>query len=246
MRASRDLQWVIDAYALSLAALLLTGGSLADLFGRRLVFVLGLGIFTGASLLCGLAGSPLTLNLARGVQGIGGALMFATALALLANAFPGRERGTAFGLWGATTGAAVAVGPLVGGVLTEWLGWEYIFFVNVPIGIGAIFMTLSKVEESRSPAEGRVDWRRAGDVLRRAAVPLVFALIRGNAEGWSVDADRRAARRPRSCCWSPSWSSSAASGCRCSTSRCSATRPSTARRSPRSCCRRRCSRCSST
>src|SRR4051794_5307674 len=142
-----DLQWVIDAYALTLAALLLTGGSLADLFGRRLVFVLGLGIFTAASLLCGLAGSPLALNLSRGVQGIGGALMFATALALLATAFPGRERGTAFGLWGATTGAAVAVGPLVGGVLTEKLGWEYIFFVNVPIGIGAIFMTLAKVDE---------------------------------------------------------------------------------------------------
>ena len=178
-----DLQWVIDAYALSLAALLLTGGSLADLFGRRLVFVLGLGVFTGASLLCGLAGSPLMLNLARAVQGIGGALMFATALALLADAFPGRERGTAFGLWGATTGAAVAVGPLVGGVLTEWLGWEAIFFVNLPIGIGAIFMTLAKVEESRSPAEGRVDW--AGLVTFSAGlVCLVFALIRGNAEGW--------------------------------------------------------------
>jgi EmrB/QacA subfamily drug resistance transporter len=179
-----DLQWVIDAYALSLAALLLTGGSLADLFGRRLVFVLGLGIFTGASLLCGLAGSPVTLNLARGVQGIGGALMFATALALLANAFPGKERGTAFGLWGATTGAAVAVGPLVGGLLTEKLGWEYIFFVNVPIGIGAIFMTLSKVEESRSPAEGRIDW--AGLVtFSGGLLCLVYALIRGNAEGWT-------------------------------------------------------------
>ena len=179
-----DLQWVIDAYALSLAALLLTGGSLADLFGRRLVFVIGLGVFTGASLLCGLAGSPLALNLARGVQGIGGAFMFATALALLANAFPGRERGTAFGLWGATTGAAVAIGPLVGGVLTEKLGWEYIFFVNVPIGIGAIYMTLAKVEESRSPAEGRVDW--AGLLtFSGGLLCLVYALIRGNAEGWT-------------------------------------------------------------
>jgi EmrB/QacA subfamily drug resistance transporter len=178
-----DLQWVIDAYALSLAALLLTGGSLADLFGRRLVFVIGLVIFTTASLLCGLSGSPLMLNLARAIQGIGGALMFATALALLANAFPGRERGTAFGLWGATTGGAVAVGPLVGGALTQGLGWEYIFFVNVPIGIGAMFMTLTKVEESRSPAEGRVDW--AGLVtFSGGLVCLVFALIRGNAEGW--------------------------------------------------------------
>jgi EmrB/QacA subfamily drug resistance transporter len=178
-----DLQWVIDAYALGLAAMLLTGGSLADRFGRRMVFVLGLLIFTGASLVCGLAGSPLMLNVARAVQGTGGALMFATALALLANAFPPNQRGTAFGLWGATTGAAVAVGPLVGGLLTQGLGWEYIFFVNVPIGIGAIAMTLSKVEESRSPAEGRIDWLGLF-TWSGGLVCLVFALIRGNAEGW--------------------------------------------------------------
>ena len=133
-----DLQWVIDAYALALAAFLLTGGSVADLIGRRRVFVIGMAIFTAASLLCGLAGSPLMLNLARALQGVGGALMFATALALLAVAFQGPERGTALGLWGATTGAAVAIGPLVGGVLTQGLGWEAIFFVNVPIGIGTI------------------------------------------------------------------------------------------------------------
>jgi EmrB/QacA subfamily drug resistance transporter len=179
-----DLQWVIDAYALSLAALLLTGGSLADLFGRRLVFVIGLVVFTAASLGCGLAGSPLALNLARAVQGVGGALMFSTALALLASAFQGADRGTAFGLWGATTGAAVAVGPLVGGALTEGLGWEYIFFVNIPIGIGAVVLSLSKVDESRNPAGGRVDW--AGLVTFSAGLfCLVFALIRGNAEGWS-------------------------------------------------------------
>jgi EmrB/QacA subfamily drug resistance transporter len=179
-----DLQWVIDAYAVGLAALLLTGGSLSDRFGRRLVFVIGLAVFTAASLVCGLAGTPLMLNSARAIQGIGGALMFATALALLANAFRPNERGTAFGLWGATTGAAVAVGPLVGGALTEGFGWEYIFFINVPIGIGAIVMTLAKVQESRSPAEGGVDW--AGLVtFSGGLVCLVFALIRGNAEGWS-------------------------------------------------------------
>jgi EmrB/QacA subfamily drug resistance transporter len=179
-----DLQWVIDAYALSLAAFLLTGGSLADLFGRRLVFVIGMGIFTGASLLCGLAGTPLHLNLARALQGFGAALMFATALALLASAFQGRERGTAFGVWGATTGASVAVGPLVGGVLTEGVGWEAIFFVNVPVGIAAIFMTLAKVDESRNPAGGRIDW--GGLVTFSGGLfCLVFALIRGNAEGWT-------------------------------------------------------------
>ena len=162
-----DLQWVIDAYALTLAALLLTGGSLADRVGRRLVFVIGLVIFTVASVLCGLAGAPLTLNLARALQGVGGAFMFATSLALLASAYSGRDRGTAFGLWGATTGAAVAIGPLVGGVLTEGIGWEAIFFVNVPIGIAAVALTLALVEESKDPRGGRP--RRAGHrpVLRR-------------------------------------------------------------------------------
>src|SRR4051794_15954744 len=104
-----DLQWVVDAYALTLAALLLTAGSIADGVGRRRVFVIGLGIFTAASALCGLSTSPLMLNLSRALQGVGGGFMFSTALALLATAYQGRDRGTAFGLWGATTGAAVAV-----------------------------------------------------------------------------------------------------------------------------------------
>jgi EmrB/QacA subfamily drug resistance transporter len=178
-----DLQWVIDAYALTLAALLLTGGSLADLFGRRLVFVIGLVIFTVASALCGLSGTPLVLNLSRALQGIGGAFMFATSLALIAAAFQGRERGTAIGIWGATTGAAVAIGPLVGGVLVDAIGWEAIFYVNVPIGIGAIAMTMAKVEESRNPAGGSVDW--PGLVTFSGALfCLIFGLIRGNTEGW--------------------------------------------------------------
>jgi EmrB/QacA subfamily drug resistance transporter len=178
-----DLQWVIDAYALTLAALLLTGGSLADRVGRRLVFVIGLVIFTVASVLCGLAGAPLTLNLARALQGVGGAFMFATSLALLASAYRGRDRGTAFGLWGATTGAAVAIGPLVGGVLTEGIGWEAIFFVNVPIGIAAIALTLALVEESKDPEAGGLDV--PGTVLFSASLfALIFGLIRGNAEGW--------------------------------------------------------------
>src|SRR3954449_9760706 len=178
-----DLQWVIDAYALTLAALLLTGGSLADLFGRRLVFVIGLVIFTIASLLCGLAGSPLVLNLSRALQGVGGAFMFATSLALIAAAFQGPERGTAIGAWGATIGAAVAVGPLVGGVLVDAIGWEAIFFVNLPIGIGAIALTLAMVDESRNPAGGGIDW--PGLVTFSGALfGLVFGLIRGNVEGW--------------------------------------------------------------
>jgi EmrB/QacA subfamily drug resistance transporter len=178
-----DLQWVIDAYALTLAAALLTGGSVADLIGRRKVFVVGVGVFTFASLLCGLANSPLLLNLARGLQGIGGALMFATSLALLASAYQGRDRGTAIGIWGATIGAAVAIGPLLGGVLTEAIGWEAIFFVNIPIGIGVVAMTMRYVPESRNPAGGSVDY--AGLVTFSGALfLLVFSLIRGNDEGW--------------------------------------------------------------
>src|SRR4051794_26341366 len=178
-----DLQWVVDAYALTLAAFLLTAGSVADLIGRRRVFVAGVGLFTVASLLCGLAGTPLLLNLARALQGVGAAAMFACALALLASAYQGRDRGTAFGVWGAVTGAAVAVGPLAGGLLTEWIGWEAIFFVNIPIGVGVIWLTLAQVEESRNPRAGRVDW--AGLVTFSGALfLLIFALIRGNEEGW--------------------------------------------------------------
>src|SRR6478736_2140194 len=127
-----DLQWVVDAYSLTLAALLLTSGSLADLLGRRRIFAIGLVIFSAASLLCGVAQSPLMLDLSRGVQGIGGAMMFATSLALLGHAYRGRDRGVAFGVWGAVTGAAVSIGPVVGGALTDGVSWRWIFLVNVP------------------------------------------------------------------------------------------------------------------
>src|SRR4051812_13841703 len=153
-----DLQWVVDAYALTLAALLLTAGTLADRLGRRRLFVAGLALFVLASLLCGLATTPTFLNLARGLQGIGGAGMFATSLALLADQFRGKDRAQAFGAWGATTGAAVAIGPLVGGVLTNGLGWEWIFFVNGPVGAAAILLTLMRVPESKDPRASRIDW----------------------------------------------------------------------------------------
>jgi EmrB/QacA subfamily drug resistance transporter len=178
-----DLQWVVDAYSLTLAAFLLTSGSLADLLGRRRIFAIGLIVFSGASAACGLSTTPLMLNLARAVQGTGGAMMFATSLALIAAAFRGRDRGTAFGVFGAVTGAAVAVGPVLGGVITSTIGWQWIFFVNVPIGLVAVFVTLTQVSESRDPEATGVDW--LGLVSFSGGLfMLVYALVQGNEKGW--------------------------------------------------------------
>jgi EmrB/QacA subfamily drug resistance transporter len=178
-----DLQWVVNAYSLTLAALLLTSGALADLFGRRLIFAAGLVVFTCSSAVCGLSTAPLMLNLARAVQGVGGAMMFATSLALVAQAFHGRERGVAFGVFGAVTGGAVAVGPVIGGLITSGIGWQWIFFVNVPIGIIAVALTLTRVSESRDPDATGVDWigllTFSGSLFL-----LVYALIEGNQDGW--------------------------------------------------------------
>jgi EmrB/QacA subfamily drug resistance transporter len=179
-----DLQWVIDAYALALATCVLTAGALADLFGRKRLFLLGIALFTVASAACGLANDSLFLIIARGVQGLGGAMMFATALALLSQEFHGRERGTAFGLWGAVIGAAVAVGPLAGGVLTSWLSWRWIFLVNIPIGVLAIVLGLREVDESSDPEHSRLD--PLGLVtLTAGLLCLILALIEGNDHGWT-------------------------------------------------------------
>jgi EmrB/QacA subfamily drug resistance transporter len=179
-----DLQWVVDAYALTLAALVLTAGSLADRLGRRRVFAAGLVIFSVASLLCALAPDATLLSLARALQGVGGAVLFAVSLALVAQEFPaGRQRGTAMGLYGATIGVAVAVGPLVGGALTDSLGWAWIFYLNVPAGVAALAVTQLKLQDSRDPNATRVDWAGMA-TFSGALVLLVLALLRGNAEGW--------------------------------------------------------------
>jgi EmrB/QacA subfamily drug resistance transporter len=179
-----DLQWVVDAYALALATCVLTAGALADLFGRKRLFLLGIALFTIASAACGAANDPLFLIIARGVQGIGGAMMFATALALLSQQFHGRERGTAFGLWGAVIGAAVAIGPLAGGMLTSWLSWRWIFLVNIPIGVLAILLGLRQLAESSDPEHSRLD--PPGLVtLTIGLFSLVLALIEGNDHGWT-------------------------------------------------------------
>jgi EmrB/QacA subfamily drug resistance transporter len=178
-----DLQWVVNAYALTLAAFLLTSGSVADLIGRRRVFVVGLVVFTVSSAVCGLSTTPLMLNLARAVQGTGGAMMFATALALLAQAFHGKERGTAFGVFGAVTGGAVAIGPVLGGLITSGIGWEWIFFVNVPIGVIAVFIALTRVADSRDPNATGVDWLGL-TTFSGSLFLLVYALVQGNEKGW--------------------------------------------------------------
>jgi EmrB/QacA subfamily drug resistance transporter len=179
-----DLQWVVDAYALMLATCMLNAGTLGDWLGRKRIFVIGVGLFTAASALCGSATSPLFLNLARGLQGVGGAIMFAVSLAILSQEFHGRERGTAFGIWGATIGAAVAIGPLVGGALTQWAGWRWIFFVNVPIGAVCILGSLAYLHESRDERHRGFD--AVGFVLLTAGLfCLVLALLRGEAWGWS-------------------------------------------------------------
>jgi EmrB/QacA subfamily drug resistance transporter len=178
-----SLQWVIDAYALTLASFLLVFGSLGDRLGRRRVFTIGFVVFTVASFLCGLAGDPTVLNFARGLQGTGAAAMFATSLALIAQEFEGRERATAVGIWGATVGGAVAIGPLVGGVITDGLGWEWIFFVNVPIGLAAILITETKLVNVRATDPQPIDWPGLG-TFSAALFLLIFGLIRGNAEGW--------------------------------------------------------------
>ncbi len=179
-----DLQWVVDAYSLMLAALLLTTGSLADRFGRRRLFMIGLAIFSVSSLLSGLATTPLWLNLARGAQGVGGAAMFSTSLALLAAAFQGRERGTAFGVWGAITGVAVAIGPVIGGALTTGISWRWIFLVNVPIGVIGLLVCQLRVDESRQPSASRLDLIGFA-TFTGALAALVYALIQGNLKGWT-------------------------------------------------------------
>ncbi|HTU06589.1 MAG TPA: DHA2 family efflux MFS transporter permease subunit, partial [Trebonia sp.] len=173
-----DLQWVIDLYALVLGALVLTVGAIADRIGRRRVYVIGLVVFAASSLTCGLAPNVGVLIAARGVQGVGAAAMFATTIALISSSYAGRERGVAFGVWGAVNGAAAAAGPIVGGLLTAHFGWRWIFLVNLPVSVVAVALTLLLVQESRNPHPARVDL--PGMVsFTVAAASLTYALIRG-------------------------------------------------------------------
>ena len=178
------LQWVLDGYALALAALMLGAGSLADLLGRRAVYLAGVAVFAAASLTCALAPSGGVLVAARVVQGAGGAAMFATTVALITATYDGRDRGIAFGVWGAVNGGAAAAGPLLGGVLVAHVGWRAIFWVNLPIAVVAAIVTAATVRESRNPAGGRVDV--PGMVAFTAGTSaIVYALSRGEGDGWT-------------------------------------------------------------
>jgi EmrB/QacA subfamily drug resistance transporter len=179
-----EVQWVLDAYALTLASLLLTAGVLADRYGRKLLFQIGLVIFTLGSLLCGVAQDPLMLIVSRSGQGVGGAIMFATSLALLGQSFRGRDRGVAFGVWGAVTGVSTALGPVLGGVITTNWSWRGIFLVNVPIGVLAVALTAWRVEESKSPNPTRPDWAGFA-LLTTGLVSLIYGLIRAGEITWS-------------------------------------------------------------
>src|SRR6202795_3909976 len=148
-----ELEWVVNAYALTFGVLLLTGGKLADLFGRRAIFIAGLVVFTGASLWCGLAGGAGSLIAARTVQGVGAALMNPATLSIITATFPPRQRGTAIGIWAGVSALALAIGPLVGGLIAQRINWNWIFFINIPVGLLGIAAAYLFIDESRDTSQ---------------------------------------------------------------------------------------------
>jgi EmrB/QacA subfamily drug resistance transporter len=179
-----QLEWVVDAYALAFAVLLLTGGKLADLLGRRLIFSIGLAAFSLASLWCALSTSGGELIAARGAQGVGAALMLPATVSIITDTFAPHERGMAFGIWAGVSGAGLAIGPLVGGLLVQFAHWSWIFYINVPVGAIGLVGTYLLVQESRdTSAEQGLDG--TGLITSAAAMFLiVFGLIEANRHGW--------------------------------------------------------------
>jgi EmrB/QacA subfamily drug resistance transporter len=180
-----ELEWVVTGYALSFAVLMLTGGKLADMYGRRRIFLVGLAIFTASSLFCGLAGSAELLIGARVVQGLGAAFMMPATLSIITATFPPRERGTALGIWAGVSAMALAIGPLVGGLITVHIGWNWIFYINVPIGLAGLVAARVIIRESRDTShEQRLDL--PGLLSSGIALfALVYALIEANSKGWT-------------------------------------------------------------
>jgi EmrB/QacA subfamily drug resistance transporter len=178
------LQWIVDAYTIPLAATVLTAGAIADRLGRRKLFAIGLGVFTVSSVACGAAGGIELLVGSRAIQGLGASLMFATALALISEATPNpADRGKALAIYGAAIGASFALGPFIGGSLTELFGWRAIFLINLPIGIVALWITQRAVAESRDPTPRRIDLPGQLTLIGGLFL-LVLALLRGNEDGW--------------------------------------------------------------
>jgi EmrB/QacA subfamily drug resistance transporter len=179
------VQWVVDAYTLALATVVLSAGSVADRFGRRRIFIWGMGLFTLSSLACALAQNIAVLDGARAIQGGAAAMLFASSLAILADAYPGpAERAQAFALYGATIGASFALGPLVGGALTSGFSWQAVFYVNLPLGILALVASFAWLRESNDPVARRIDWPGQA-TLTAGLFLLVLALLRGNQQGWT-------------------------------------------------------------
>jgi EmrB/QacA subfamily drug resistance transporter len=179
-----QLQWIVTGYALSFAALMLIGGKLADAYGRRLIFVAGIVVFTGASLWCGLAGSGEMLIAARVVQGIGAALMNPATLSIIAATFPPRERGMAIGIWAGVSALALAIGPLVGGLLTEHLSWHWIFYVNIPVGVLGVAASYLFIRESRDETHESLDLPGLA-TSGLGLFALTYGLIEANEYGWT-------------------------------------------------------------
>src|SRR5215470_2945257 len=180
-----ELEWVVTGYALTFGALMLTGGKLADLFGRRLMFVVGLAIFTLSSLGCGLAGSAGMLIGMRVVQGVGAALMNPATLSIITVTFPPKQRGTAIGIWAGVSALALAIGPLVGGLITEHISWNWIFFINVPIGALAIVAAFMFIDESRDTSLNRRPDIPGQVTATLGLFSLSYALIEANSYGWT-------------------------------------------------------------
>lgn len=179
-----ELQWVLNAYVLTFAALVLTGGTLADRFGRKRTFIAGLWIFLVASLLCGLATSPLLLITGRAAAGTGAAFMLSAGLALLVQVFHGQERVRAFAIWGVVVGAGSALGPLIGGILTENLSWRWIFFINLPVCLPLLIISYRCADETRDEHAGTIDWKGLASFTTMFIV-LMYALIEANNHGWT-------------------------------------------------------------
>src|SRR5512132_1071380 len=178
-----ELEWVVNAYALTFGVLLLSGGKLADLLGRRRIFIVGLVIFTASSFFCGVANSAGVLIGARTVQGVGAALMNPATLSIITATFPPRQRGTAIGIWAGVSAMALAIGPLVGGAITEHMNGSWVFYINVPIGILGIFAARVFIDESRDETEQRLD--PLGLVTSAVALfSLTYGLIESNDRGW--------------------------------------------------------------